>query len=726
MNNVIRREFTETTTLSTRIKSYVAQYNETIQTPVQEYLSNARDAWREYKNKNPKAGMPSPLIEVFFEKEDNQEYFCIRDYSGGMDQSNLERFTNFGDSLKTEDKETLGEFGLGCKASLCYNDHFDFTNFYNGEAQSFKAHVEGYIDEYPKVKTDKKNGLLIRIPIKKDSDKVKFLKATVRASFLWEESERPFIRPQSEDELKRNWWNEYNMVYEGNSFKVFQSSNLKSTSSYSDSGFYVNLNGILYSIDNRFTSEYSSMSELKDLLKVDYTIVIDASDLETKRDREFLLENEENIQKVHNYLSVLKSELIDINNDLYPRIMKKDSLLNQHNVYKNFYEKDFRFLAYKKVELYKWDFNDRKTVVFKNDVEFTPIRLNVNLRANRKREYKILNKRSSVNIEILKKNNKVFLNSKRQYKDNTIKSKIKSMTETATESTIYYFLNTGETEIFKEFQICDFNNISTPKSKKQVDRKDKYNVEIVSGINYNRFETKSKTWNTLEEIKLLAQESSNFFSTKEYILISKKKIKETIEQIEKTGRSKFIFDNFNVLLVSEKNYHILKKELDVVELSEIKDVENLFDYSAQVEAYMRVLWWNKLIDYDTRAFLKKLTTHKDLIQVHVLKRLIDFNDEMTLLSRQVDDSGVNLPHFAKEHFMGVYEESEKESIADFKLKKEQWEKLFSQIFFFKHCNYSNLASRHPEEVIEYINFSINYKSFKQYKFLKTCEMEEIE
>ncbi len=161
-------------------------YSNPIQTLVQEYISNARDANREIKSVRP--------IEITLPTEHDLT-FKVRDFGPGMSAQRVsEVFTKYGNSTKRNDNTQTGGFGIGAKSAWAYTDAFTVISYYNNTASHYIAHITkdraGSLDLVSENQTNEINGVEIQIPIQLENLE-DFNKAIFRATDYWQQSEYP-------------------------------------------------------------------------------------------------------------------------------------------------------------------------------------------------------------------------------------------------------------------------------------------------------------------------------------------------------------------------------------------------------------------------------------------------------------------------------------------------------------------------------------------------------
>ena len=96
-------------------------YSNPIQTLVQEYICNARDAMREANTwgKTPLViGVPNAVNPLF----------TVRDFGLGLTPDRVEKvFVLYGASTKRDSNNQTGGFGIGAKSAWSYTDSFTVT-----------------------------------------------------------------------------------------------------------------------------------------------------------------------------------------------------------------------------------------------------------------------------------------------------------------------------------------------------------------------------------------------------------------------------------------------------------------------------------------------------------------------------------------------------------------------------------------------------------------------
>lgn len=164
-------------------------YENKIQTLVQEYICNARDAMREVGKKNGfDVTVPTDLNPVF----------KVRDFGPGITPDRMANvFILYGASTKRGTNNQTGGFGIGAKSAWSYTDSFTIATFIDGTKRSYVAHTgvnnNGRLDLVSTEETDEKNGTEIQVAVKRH-DVREFRESVLRAVYFWEE--KPALKGQ--------------------------------------------------------------------------------------------------------------------------------------------------------------------------------------------------------------------------------------------------------------------------------------------------------------------------------------------------------------------------------------------------------------------------------------------------------------------------------------------------------------------------------------------------
>lgn len=175
-------------------------YENKIQTLVQEYMSNARDAHREIGQ--------TAKIQVTFPTR-QEPHFVVRDFGPGITPDRMSNvFVLYGASTKRTTNNQTGGFGIGAKSAWSYTDSFEVTTYVDGVMRLYVAeigsHKNGALNKIMECETTEPNGTKISIMIK-PYDSSDFGRAIVRGSMFWTEEEYPeFLNSSDWDNNLKN------------------------------------------------------------------------------------------------------------------------------------------------------------------------------------------------------------------------------------------------------------------------------------------------------------------------------------------------------------------------------------------------------------------------------------------------------------------------------------------------------------------------------------------
>jgi len=158
-------------------------YSKPIQTLVQEYICNARDAMIEAGTLGKtkiKVVAPTKLATQF----------RVRDFGVGLSEDRVQNiFTMYGNSTKRSSNNQIGGYGLGAKSAWAYTDSFTVVSYYNGTKTTYLCHVGkdnvGSMDTLNKETTKEPNGVEVIVTVKPEHVS-EFTKACNRCLTLWD------------------------------------------------------------------------------------------------------------------------------------------------------------------------------------------------------------------------------------------------------------------------------------------------------------------------------------------------------------------------------------------------------------------------------------------------------------------------------------------------------------------------------------------------------------
>jgi len=264
----------------------INQYRFKIRTPIQEIVSNARDAQRE--NGNPdkpiKIQLPTKI----------EPTFIVRDFGVGMDEERIKTiFTSFGASTKNADNSQTGGFGIGAKSPLAYTDSFNIKTYVDGKYWFYvvaKTSDDGLgINLLGHGDTTEDNGTEVQIPVA-SGDVRAFVEGACRTTMFWDV--QPEFNLLDEDLYRVNNGTE---IAEG--FSVYKKSNLGNLFN-ADLMFVID--GIPYEVDGYLTRKVQKLSDITE--KIGYhsiaVIELNTGDIDLLQTREAIEETDKTIEKL--------------------------------------------------------------------------------------------------------------------------------------------------------------------------------------------------------------------------------------------------------------------------------------------------------------------------------------------------------------------------------------------------------------------------------------------
>jgi len=259
-------------------------YGNPIQTLVQEYISNARDACRE-------AGLQQKITVTL--PTDNNKVFKVRDYGNGINPERMNTvFIKFASSTKRSDNVQTGGFGIGAKSAWAYTDNFTIVSYVDGIARHYVAHIAkndtGTLDLINEVQTNEPNGTEIAIAVAQ-RDMQAFNAAVFRCTYFWDV--KPDLRGIGPSEVP-DWYKTPECIESILNVKFFKKDSLKELC-------YDNMlviDGIPYPLSYQFFEAYHQFPFSKTSLK--YAVFIDNGIIEVSANREVITDNDNTKEKL--------------------------------------------------------------------------------------------------------------------------------------------------------------------------------------------------------------------------------------------------------------------------------------------------------------------------------------------------------------------------------------------------------------------------------------------
>lgn len=226
-------------------------YSNPVQTLVQEYISNARDACRE-------AGKEERIVVTL--PTENSKVFKVRDYGVGISPDRIAKvFVQYSSSTKRDSDNQIGGFGIGAKSAWAYTDSFTVISYYEGIVRHYVAHLgksnAGSLDLMHEAPTSEPNGAEIQIGVK-GPDLNAFCEAVYRCTFFWEV--RPELRGLANSDIP-DWYKNVKPIQTINNVSFYERQAL--TGPFSNT-FLFSIDGIPYAINHRFQEELNILNNI--------------------------------------------------------------------------------------------------------------------------------------------------------------------------------------------------------------------------------------------------------------------------------------------------------------------------------------------------------------------------------------------------------------------------------------------------------------------------------
>jgi hypothetical protein len=276
------------------------------QTPVQEYLSNARDIHRELKLKK--------AIDVQIPTELNPEFF-IRDYGSGLSEEQIVDYITFAKSTKRKNNTLTGGFGYGSKSFFAYADSFTIISFYNGMKYIYRAscvqNKEGALVLLRSTETKEPNGLQVQVAVR-PQDRKAFLNAVLRLKQHWDDQEINIINLNPTELVYSK--QQIDSVIDVKIYKDLEKGQNNYRYNSDNRSVFLLIDGIPYSIDNlRFNNK--NVINFINSIQSEYQIVFEfkTGDIAISKYREYIEATPENISFIEahilNKIDIIKTHL---------------------------------------------------------------------------------------------------------------------------------------------------------------------------------------------------------------------------------------------------------------------------------------------------------------------------------------------------------------------------------------------------------------------------------
>lgn len=316
-------------------------YSQPIQTLVQEYINNGKDA-------NRAAGKPDNAMDITVPTYDNMGFIC-RDYGTGLSKDEIiQVYRKIGKSTKRTNNTLAGKYGVGAKIGFVYTDAFLITSWKDGRKIECLAHkANSQIGDYTflsDVETNEPNGVQISIKLTDASHISQFKDAIKRIFFLWPE------KPKFNIEI--SW---PSLEYEDQCIKILSEYDHNSFSEQfiNRRSLWLNVDGTPYKIPDTILNRCGiNISFYHKAVYINATL----TDVDIPMNREELTTN----SKLESFLRSCPEKIELARNEVLNRIANKDDFVNILEIKKHILNY-MPFFRVGKVEVYAKAINRKFT-----------------------------------------------------------------------------------------------------------------------------------------------------------------------------------------------------------------------------------------------------------------------------------------------------------------------------------------------------------------------------
>lgn len=294
-------------------------YENKVQTLVQEYICNARDAMREVGNKAPfEVTVPTRLNPVF----------KVRDFGPGISPDRMrDVFVMYGSSTKRGTNNQTGGFGIGAKSAWSYTDSFTIVSVVSGQRRTYIAHTgvnnNGRLDLVSTDKTDEANGTEIQVAVK-GTDIDEFRNAVFRAIYFWDK------KPKLKGELNPPTLVSGHRI--GDVVEVVRGEMMPEycrVNSYNQEMMAV-IDGIPYPIPQKLIQKVPNLQKLSDLIKREVILHFGNGVVEVSASRESIADSKRTIDALSKLAGKATLEVSTYITDAFGKVADTAAYLNTY------------------------------------------------------------------------------------------------------------------------------------------------------------------------------------------------------------------------------------------------------------------------------------------------------------------------------------------------------------------------------------------------------------
>lgn len=303
-------------------------YENKIQTLVQEYICNARDAMREMgKGNGFEITVPTRLNPVF----------KVRDFGPGISPDRMANvFVMYGSSTKRNTNGQTGGFGIGAKSAWSYTDSFTIVSIVDDIRRTYIAHTgvnnNGRLDLVSTDKTSESNGTEIQVAVK-DYDIDEFRHAVFRAIYFWDK------KPKLKGELNPPTLTTGHRIGDTEIIQAETMPTYVRISAYSEEMMAV-IDGIPYPIPQKLIQKIPNLQKLSQLVKHSVILHFGNGIVEVSASRESIADSTRTVNALNKLAGKACLEISTYLTDTFGKVTDTTTYLNTYAELSQYLETD--------------------------------------------------------------------------------------------------------------------------------------------------------------------------------------------------------------------------------------------------------------------------------------------------------------------------------------------------------------------------------------------------